>query len=464
LSFEGNASAFSFGDSNNCPDFKSKQCLDQIRKLINVTNMGDAKESAESQCYSEPEVAPSERFSETLMLTIASGCFYLYSIESFLGNSARAYEARLRARNIASFGCENGKRQLCQLMVSFMKSSIVDLISEFFQDVKIKHPKILADVKLRHVRTTRGLPQSMSPYISNILKNSHKKYMKDRLVTCTNCDQVSSSYTRKALDLKMPKKTMDVGVSYFNNETTLTVKVYDFQKHKLIYRKEFSTQNIKKRFDNFGYNSIATQEFISTKKVESYAPTYKVMFGIGATKMKNIVGGVEYDNRLVYTIRSVERFNHRRSEFGLWGSYQLTQESANKQFGFKNEADATSSSASSSSPALQEETIEDGLLTYNLEPYHSAFSLYAVYSHMLIGIGQSYDGVRNGLHFGIGIYANSLYQALTARIGWDFYIAKSWVLTLGGVYINKSALELPGGDLLPIPAGKNFEFGMSYRL
>ena len=68
-----------------CPDFDSSKCMSHIKSLINEVNVAAARDATESQCYASPADPGEENFVEKALLLNASGCFYLFSLESLLG-------------------------------------------------------------------------------------------------------------------------------------------------------------------------------------------------------------------------------------------------------------------------------------------------------------------------------------------------------------------------------------------
>jgi len=459
----------SFAVAEECPDYRSSVCLKKIRSDIDTMKYQRARDNAEKQCWSSDEQDGKKLSFKTLTFT-ASGCNYLYSIERFLGNGAPALEAFEKAHKIASWGCGYGSRDLCALMIEFTKTSVADLLQEFAADVSENKLPTGKKILLRSLKMDKGLPKGLSLYTEEKVKSVLSETHKAKIVSCKDCDlktggsaQGREIKSKKLSDsVKDASHLLDLSIHHYGTDIELSVKLYEYPSWKLVWDKKYLTSRIRERVKLFGYDTIATPEQLRRKKYDEYQGSFRILAGFGYARVPNIAGDDRDANKWSFQTRAVERFNQNRSEFGILLGLHLTESSMKNKYGKKSDSTEEEYPSYQLAPGDDDEEItEDDVV---LLPYSTCWLLNGIYSHIFFGMSENLSSVRHGVHFGGGFAIANSFQAPTARLGYDLYFGRNFVLTGAAVWIGSMTQQVTLDISVETKPSVGADFVLSYSL
>jgi hypothetical protein len=147
-------------------------------------------------------------------------------------------------------------------------------------------------------------------------------------------------------------------------------------------------------------------------------------------------------------LRSVEKFDNRRSDFGLLTSgYLSTSTFLNT---YPSEGTTTTTTTATYSGAARP------------VPYKFALGIQALTAYNFVGDVEVYDRMRHGAHFGLGGILSTGYLAPSVRLGWDVYFGRRFVVTMSAHYIAESTI-LVQGDYQKSRGGGGGDLVLSYN-
>ncbi len=183
-------------------------------------------------------------------------------------------------------------------------------------------------------------------------------------------------------------------------------------------------------------------------------PEYRWLLGLGGAGIPNVGGDNNDSSMIALQFRGTEKFDNRRTEFGLLLSFYVTMASLLKEYPVVEGTGDDSTTTETTDPDLTTPT--------ELEPFKSAIAFYGVFAHNFWGRVESYNAVRSGFHVGLGALLAPSYMAPTARVGWDLYFGRRFAFTIGGIYIAPSRV-LVSGEFKETTGGSGGEAVLSFN-
>jgi len=330
-----------------------------------------------------------------------------------------------------------------------------ELLAEFGYDVKMGQIKGLKNVAIRKIRVSSAIPTTYERYLEMLLSERIRENSRIKLINCVPCRTRTSSVVDGKLLITSPATNMakldsaaaqlgidnfmDAVLVYHTTHMVLAITVFDVTTKETVWARAYNSETIKSRYQKLAVDYSQVEK---SRPGEDYVPEYRFLFGIGGAGIPNVGGGSEDSSMLNLQIRATEKFNERRSEFGMMFSVLKTTASLQKSY------------PTEGAPAAEDSTQETEVVGTGVtpKPFETAFTLYGMYSHLFVGPLESYNNTRHGLHVGGGIFMAASYLAPTIRAGWDVYFGRRWSTNLGAVYIAPSNI-LVDGDSIPTKGG-----------
>jgi hypothetical protein len=339
-----------------------------------------------------------------------------------------------------------------------------DLLMEFGYDIEQGQLGSLKSLSIRQVSLNENLPRSYENYLELLVSERIRENSQVKLIACLSCKTRSSTLVDGKLVITSPKTNvqrlnsaaeqlgvqhfMDVTLVYHSTHMVLAFQIFAANSKELVWARAYNSETIRSKFQKLAvdYNQVA-----KARKSEEYEPEYKFLLGFVAAGIPNIAGTSEDSSMLGLQMRAMERFDRRKHEFGLMLNFLLTSSSLKPQ-----------PSAEASAEPSAEETAEPVEAVKTIKPYKSALSLFAIYSYNFLGLVESYNEIRHGLHAGLGPLLASAYFAPMGRVGWDVYFGRRWVVTTGIMYVGASSTVV-GSDIVKTKGGLGGDLVVSFN-
>ena len=237
----------------------------------------------------------------------------------------------------------------------------------------------------------------------------------------TNVGEMSAAAEQLGIDY-----FMDVILVYHTTHMVLAFQVFDTQTKELTWARTYNSETIRSRFQKL---AVDYSQVIKSRESDEYIPEWRYLFGFGGAVIPNVVSGAEESSMLSLQLRGTEKFNNRRSEFGLLTTINystsalLNEYPSTKPDGFTSTED----------PSVTEITPT---------PFTLAIGLFGIYSHNFLDVVENFDRMRFGLNTAIGIHLASGYLAPTARGGFDAFLGKRFVISTAVMYVTNANILL----------------------
>jgi hypothetical protein len=191
------------------------------------------------------------------------------------------------------------------------------------------------------------------------------------------------------------------------------------------------------------YQKLAVdyKQVASGRQSDEYEPEYRFLFGFGGAGMPN-VGGTKRDSSMLNVqVRATEKFNNRRTEFGMLLSVLKTTSSLLTEYPTEK-ADGAEAAEDDDEPAIP--ATEERLTKPVPAAFETALAVYGMFGHVFLGSVESYNHVRHGFQTGLGFLASAGYVAPALRAGWDVYLGRRFTVSAAGNYIAPSSILVEG--------------------
>ncbi len=337
-----------------------------------------------------------------------------------------------------------------------------ELLAEFGYDIKLGQIKGLSNLSFRKVRVSKSIPRTYEDYLEMLLTERIRENSQIRMLICVPCKTRTAALVEGKLMVTSPATNigrlesaaamlgiehfMDAVLVYHTTHMVLAVNIFHAKTKELLWARTYNSETIKSRYQKLAvdYSQVA-----KAHSGEDYVPDYRFLFGLGGGAVPN-VGGTSADSTMLnLQIRATEKFNNRKTEFGMLLSlYQATSALVQEYPSKKG-----TGSANEDPPETKE--VSTGP---EPKPFEKALGIYGLYSHTFLGAVESYNNIRHGLNAGAGIMLANGYFAPTARAGWDIFMGRRFSTNLGAIYIGQSSILLEdkivtttggfGGDLV----------------
>ena len=219
------------------------------------------------------------------------------------------------------------------------------LLAEFGYDVKLGQIKGLKNLAIRRVGVSRAIPRTYERYAEILLAERIRENSHIRLINCVPCKTRTSSVVDGKLLITSPatnlaklesaastlgiENFLDAVLVYHTTHMVLAINVFNIQTKELVWARTYNSETITSRFQRL---AIDYSQVAASRPGEEYSPEYRFLFGLGGASMPNI-GNSSSDSSMVNAqIRATERFNNRRTEFGMLLSLVMTTSSLMSEY------------------------------------------------------------------------------------------------------------------------------------
>lgn len=320
-----------------------------------------------------------------------------------------------------------------------------ELLTEFGYDVKANQVQGLKNLAIRKVRVSEALPKSYENYIDLLSSEQIRQNSDIRLINCIPCKAKTSNIVDGKLKITSPETNldqlkvaasqmgienfMDIVLVYHTTHMVLAYQIFSVETGEMLWARAYNSETIKSRFQKL---AVDYKQVAKSRNSDEYEPEYKYLVGLGGGGIANVAGDSQDNSVVSLNLRATEKFNNRRSEFGLQFSYYMTMASLASAYPTATEAEEDESTS----------VLTTTVSATTPEPFESAMGIYAVYAHNFLGSIESYDSIRHGLSVGVGSLLATGYFAGALRTGWDVYFGRRFATTLALTYIMPSQILL----------------------
>ena len=329
-----------------------------------------------------------------------------------------------------------------------------EVITEFGFDVKAGQIKGLKNLAIRRAQVSDTLPRSYENYIEMLVTEKIRENSKTKLINCIQCKVKSSTIVENKIVINSPSTSvarmdqaanelgienfMDIMLMYQSTQIIMTVNVFDSTSKEMLWAKTYNSETLRTRYQKL---AIDYQQIEKSRNSDVYEPDYRLLIGIGYGSLVNVNATSEDQKMLVATLRIGEKFNNRKDEFGICANFWNSTRSLLQQYPSAGTNTNQTASANVLGP----------------QPFKQAFSLFPYYAHNFLGAVENYDQIRQGINFGVGALFATGYFSPSARLGWDLYFGRRFLLTPSLIY-NTDTKILINNEL------KNADGGLGYDL
>ena len=238
---------------------------------------------------------------------------------------------------------------------------------------------------------------------------------------------------------------MDVVLVYHTTHMVLAFNVFNTQTKEMTWARTYNSETLRSRYQRM---AVDRNQIEKSRTSDVYVPDYKFLIGLGVSQLPNVAGTARDKSFLAFHIRAVEKFDNRRTDFGLYTSI------------FANTAKFLKAYPSEGEASSVDDTAYTG--TARALPYKYVLGLHATVARNFIGDLEMYDRIRHGVHLGLGTVISSGYMAPSVRAGWDMYFGRRFVVTVSGHYI-MSSVVLVKSTYTKVRGGGGGDFILSYN-
>lgn len=325
-----------------------------------------------------------------------------------------------------------------------------ELLAEFGYDVKTGQIAGLKNLAIRKVEVSDAIPSTYKKYMELLISERIRENSKIRIISCIPCQSKTSrlidgkivitSPTTNVGELKTTAERlgvdnfMDIVLVYHSTHMVLAFQIFKPDTNELIWSRSYNSETIRSRFQKL---AIDYSQVEKSRPGEDYQPEYRILAGFGGGGLPNVAGDKRDQSMLSLHLRSTEKFNNRKTEFGMLFSAYMTLASIISEYP-KEEGTGTDTPTTDSQNSNQSDVIEPAQPV----PFTFALGIFGIYAQNFLGSLESYNKIRQGLHAAIGIFLTSGYLAPTIKVGWDVYFGRNFAVSLSGVLISESNIQL----------------------
>lgn len=346
-----------------------------------------------------------------------------------------------------------------------------ELLAEFGYDIKTGQLNGLDNIAIRKVEVSEALPNSYEKYIKMLITERIRDNAQVRILNCISCETKTSKLVEGKIIITSPstnvselkfaaerlgiKNFMDIILVYHSTHMVLALQIFTVESNELIWTRTYNSETIKSRFQKL---AIDYRQVAKSRPGEDYQPEYRILIGAGGSALPNIGGDENNSSMLALEVRSTERFNNRKSEFGMLLSIYSAISSILNDYPI---LEGTGSS-SEETPPQPDFNAQDTTKPAEPQPFSTALAITALYAHNFLGSVESYNELRQGIHLAAGGLFAGGYLAGHVRLGWDMYFGRRFVVSFAGLYIAPSKILLEK-EWIPTKGGNGAEVVVSYN-
>ena len=343
-----------------------------------------------------------------------------------------------RAESVLQADEAEKMRVASSTMVRRFHEVLDELLAEFGYDVKTGQIEGIKNLAIRKVTVGEALPPSYKRYAQILVSERIRENSEVRLITCTPCFSKVSTLVDGKIIITSPSTNlnqlklaadqlgidhfMDVVLVYHSTHMVLAFQIFKVDTNEMVWARTYNSETIRSRYQKL---AIDYSQVEKSRPGEEYSPDYRLLVGLGGGGIPN-VGGSSQDSSMVdLELRASERFDNRRSEFGMSMSILLTVSSL---------AGNTEAAPGTGGQTAEEDTV----IPAAPQPFTSAIAIYGLYGHNFLGAVESYNDIRQGIHVGLGGLVSPGYITGLLRFGTDIYLGRRFAISLSGLYITPS--------------------------
>ncbi|MCX6129332.1 MAG: hypothetical protein NTX25_09760 [Proteobacteria bacterium] len=339
-----------------------------------------------------------------------------------------------------------------------------DLLTEFAYDVKGGQINGLKNISIRKISVSESLPRSYESYVELLIAERIRENSKIRLITCLPCKTKNTriiddrilitSPTTNADDMNRAatqlgiENFMDVVLVYHTTHMVLATQIFDTASKETVWTRTYNSETVKTRFQSLAIDAKQVEQI---RGEEEYKPEFRYMIGFGAGSIPNVKKPTRETSVLGLHIRGTEKFDNRRSEFGLLLNLNIATSSFLSAY--PTEGTATSPAA----------TETESTTTREAKPFTSSVGLFAIFAHNFLGSIESYNELRFGLNAGLGLHLAPGYLAPGLRLGADTYLGRRFSVGFSLILVGTANILLDS-KFVKIPGGTGADLAISYNL
>jgi hypothetical protein len=335
-----------------------------------------------------------------------------------------------------------------------------DLLSEFAYDVKQGQVNGLKNLAIRRIDISDTLPRTYEQYVELLVSEKIRENSKIKLLNCIPCKTKTSTMVDGKLMITSPltnlqrmdeaagqlgiENFMDVVLVYHTTHMVLAFNVFNTQTKELAWARTYNSETLR---SNYQRMAVDYKQVEKGRDSDTYVPDYKILVGLGGSQLPNVAGDTRDKSFLGLHMRTLEKFDNRRLDFGLAVSVWTNTADLLKTYPSEGTSAGTDTPYSGESRPL---------------PYKYLLGVHALLARNFVGSIEIYDRVRHGLHLGVGGVVSKGYLAPSVKAGWDVYLGRRFVATFDAHYITKSTI-LVGDDFQTSRGGGGGDFSLSYN-
>ena len=320
-----------------------------------------------------------------------------------------------------------------------------ELLTEFGYDVKTGQLGGLKNIAIRKVAVNSSLPRSYADYIETLVDERIRENSRVKIIKCIPCKTKRSILSEGKLIITSPLTNMeelirtadqlgvdhfmDVMLVYHTTHMVLAFNIFSVSTKELIWARSYNSETLKTRYQKL---AVDYSQIVKSRPGQEYVPSYRYMVGLGAASIPNVGGTANDRSMIALDLRGTEKFNNRKSEFGLNLSIMKTTNSFLTNY--PTQGTATDAAAPATTP-----TAATGKTP---KPFTSAYMLHVIYAHNFFGNLESYDDIRQGVNVGLGMILAPSYLATSTRLGWDTFFGKRFSVSFGGIYVASAQIMI----------------------
>lgn len=407
-------------------------------------------------------IKPAGDFDMKTLLKHLSFCWILisillYPVSLFGQNNVKSEDKELEAKQ--AMEAEQLQEASSKTIRQFHEV-LDELLAEFGYDVKTGQMKGLQNLAIRKVDVSSALPDTYKEYTKLLVSERIRENSQTRLISCISCSTKTSQLVEGKIMITSPSTNlgmlkavanqmgidnfMDVVLVYHTTHMVLAFQIFNVETNELVWARTYNSETIKSRYQKL---AIDYSQVAKSRPGEDYVPEYRFMFGLGGSGLPNVAGDTSDASMIGFHFRASEKFNNRKSEFGLLLIAYKSLNSLLKDY-------------PTTGPETTTATDEPDVATP--KPFETAFSFYGLYGHNFLGSIESYNNIRHGVHAGIGAFLASGYITGSAKLGWDMFFGRSFTTTISTSYIAPSHI-LVNSEKVATKGGIGADVVLSYN-
>lgn len=326
-----------------------------------------------------------------------------------------------------------------------------ELLAEFGYDVKTGQISGLKNLSIRKVSVSDAIPSTYEKYLELLIQERIRENSKIRMISCIPCQSKTSRLIDGKIVVTSPSSNlselqnvasrlgisnfMDIVLVYHSTHMVLAFQIFRPETNDLVWSRSYNSETIRSRFQKLAIDYAQVEK---SRPGEDYQPEYRIMAGIGGGGLPNLSGDQRDQRILSFHLRSTEKFNNRKTEFGMLLSSYMTVASLIQEYPKEEGTGLSETSTTTGGNSSQSDFIEPAKPV----PYSFALGFYGIFAHNFLNSLESYNTLRHGLHAAVGLFMTTGYLTPSLRAGWDIYLGRNFAVSLSGILVSQSQIIL----------------------